>query len=157
MSRQNTIIARMPKRSTSGFTLVEILIVVIILGILAAIILPNFAHASQDAKSANLHSQLQTVRAAIQLYRVQHRDVPPDLVGTSWAAFTEKTDYLGNPSTNPNDWGPYMGDQPRNPLLNSAVISDTAAAGVAWVYNKNSGTIVATSDEAGTLFDESSN
>ena len=140
-----------------GFTLVEILIVVIILGILAAIVIPKFANASLEAQTANLHSQLQTVRAAIQLYRVQHRDTAPDLVGSNWAAFTDKTDSFGNPSVNPNDWGPYMQNEPRNPLANSDVISDTATPGVGWVYDKASGQIAATSDNQGTLFDESSN
>jgi general secretion pathway protein G len=134
----------------------EILIVVLILGILAAIVIPQFANASTNARTANLKSQLQTVRAAIQLYRVQHKDQAPDLVGTSWAAFTGKTDSDGNASVDPNDWGPYMGVEPQNPLAASSTISDTAAAGVGWVYTKNSGTIVATGDPSGALFDESS-
>jgi general secretion pathway protein G len=145
------------KRNARGFTLVEILIVVIILGILAAIVIPKFANASLEAQTANLHSQLQTVRAAIELYRVQHRDVPPDLVGSNWAAFTGKTDSLGNASVNPDDWGPYIQNEPKNPLANSNSISDTASPGVGWVYDKTSGTITATSDNQGTLFDESSN
>ena len=56
-------------RAKSGFTLVEILIVVVILGILAAIVIPSFSNASSDAKLANLKSNLQTVRCQIQLYK----------------------------------------------------------------------------------------
>jgi general secretion pathway protein G len=138
----------------SGFTLVEILIVVIILGILAAIVIPQFSRAAADARTQNLRKQLQTVRAAIQLYRVQHLDKSPDLVGTSWAAFTDKTDSYGNPSVDPNDWGPYLKDTPTNPLANSSTISDSAAAGVGWVYDQASGTFAATADDTGTLFDE---
>jgi general secretion pathway protein G len=149
------IVSKFRTRVRSGFTLVEILIVVIILGILAAIVIPQFGHASQDARAANLKNQLQTMRAAIQLYRVQHRDQPPDLVGTSWAAFTAKTDSLGNPSVNPNDWGPYIQAEPQNPLAGTAAISDAPAAGVGWVYTQSNGTIVATSDDSGTLYDES--
>ena len=149
--------SRQSRHNGQGFTLVELLIVVVILGVLAAIVIPKFANASLEAQTANLHSQLQTVRAAIQLYRVQHRDTAPDLVGSNWAAFTGKTDSLGNATANPDDWGPDMQAEPKNPLANSNVIADTAAPGVGWVYDKSSGTIVATSDNQGTLFDESSN
>ena len=61
-------------RRKSGFTLVEILIVVIILGILAAIVIPQFTNASQDARKSSLTSQLQTMRSQIALYELQHND-----------------------------------------------------------------------------------
>ena len=57
-----------------GFTLVEILIVVVILGILAAIVIPQFTQASTEAKTNSLCSDLQTLRSQIELYKVQHND-----------------------------------------------------------------------------------
>ena len=74
----------------SGFTLVEILIVVIILGILAAIVIPQFTNASQDARESALLSQLQTLRSQIELYKLQHMDKLPDLV-TNWNPLTTVT------------------------------------------------------------------
>src|ERR1043165_2695878 len=71
----------MIRRAKSGFTLVEILIVVIILGILAAIVIPQFTNASQDARKSSLVSQLQTLRSQSELYKLQHGDVLPNLVG----------------------------------------------------------------------------
>jgi len=62
-----------------GFTLVEILIVVVILGILAAIVIPQFTQASTEAKANSLCSDLQTMRSQIELYKVQHNDVAPAL------------------------------------------------------------------------------
>jgi general secretion pathway protein G len=158
MNRQSVSVSgRNPRGSMSGFTLVEILIVVIILGILAAIVIPQFTDATENARKANLKNQLQTMRAAIQLYRVQHKDKTPDLITTPWAPFVGKTDSDGNPSVNDRDWGPYMQDKPTNPLAGTATISDTPDAGVGWVYDQASGTIVATQDADGTLFDENTN
>jgi type II secretion system protein G len=60
-----------------GFTLIEILIVVVILGILAAIIVPQFTNAAQDAGVSSARSQLQTMRSQIELYRVQNNGAAP--------------------------------------------------------------------------------
>jgi prepilin-type N-terminal cleavage/methylation domain-containing protein len=60
-----------------GFTLIEILIVVVILGILAAIIVPQFTDAAQDANESSARSQLQTIRSQIELHRVQNNGAAP--------------------------------------------------------------------------------
>jgi general secretion pathway protein G len=70
-------------RAKSGFTLVEILIVVVILGILAAIVIPQFTDASTEAKTSSLCSDLQTVRSQIQLYKIQHTDNLPGVVSAN--------------------------------------------------------------------------
>src|SRR5437868_4840092 len=57
----------MAKKTNRGFTLVEILIVVIILGILAAIVIPQFANASSDARLTNLRTSLANVRNQIEI------------------------------------------------------------------------------------------
>ena len=69
---------KVSKRSTRGFTLIEILIVVVILGILAAIVIPQFSSASQEASISSVRSQLQTLRSQVELYRVQQGDFPED-------------------------------------------------------------------------------
>lgn len=108
-----------------GFTLIEILIVVIILGILAAIVIPQFSSASNDARKSSLASTAQTLRSQVALYRLQHNDnLPP--VATFWTAMTTKTDaagaaYVAGTSTS-GPFGPYMQTTPSNPL----------AAGAAW-------------------------
>ena len=59
-----------------GFTLVELLIVVIILALLAAIVVPQFASSTDDAKLSSLKTSLSNVRAAIDLYYQQHGEYP---------------------------------------------------------------------------------
>jgi general secretion pathway protein G len=112
-------------RSQRGFTLVEILIVVIILGILAAIVIPQFTNASQNARESSLQSTLQTLRSQVQLYKLQHGDALPNLI-TDWTPLTESTTY-GNPTQN---FGPYMQAIPVNTMNgNSNVVDSTVATG----------------------------
>lgn len=68
----------MRTRRVTGFTLVEILIVVVILGILAAIVIPQFTSASQEAIKGALSSQLQTISSQVELYRVRNAGALPD-------------------------------------------------------------------------------
>src|SRR3954452_15541030 len=92
-----------------GFTLVEILIVVIILGILAAIVIPQFTNASTDARKNSLLSQLQTLRGQIQLFKLQHNDILPDLVTYQWAQMLQKTSLGGTVDTTAAaKYGPYL-------------------------------------------------
>jgi type II secretion system protein G len=70
-----------PLRNTiqQGFTLVELLIVVIILALLAAIVVPQFASSTDDAKLASLDTTLSNLRSAIDLYYQQHGEYPGEL------------------------------------------------------------------------------
>ena len=62
-----------------AFTLFEVLFVVILLGILAALVIPKFADASDDTKVSAQVSDLNTLRSQIQLYRVKEGVYPPNL------------------------------------------------------------------------------
>lgn len=59
-----------------GFTLVELLIVVVILALLTAIVVPQFSSSAGDARLATLDTNLKAVRAAIDLYYLQHQHYP---------------------------------------------------------------------------------
>src|SRR5262245_23320624 len=117
---RSSLIGRRPRTHRGGFTLVEILIVVIILGILAAIVIPQFTNASQDARKSSLTSLLQTMRSQIELYKLQHGDSLPDLVTGGWDTLVQSSVY------NSTTCGPYLQQVPKNPLNgNSTVINGT--------------------------------
>lgn len=78
------------RQSRMGFTLVEILIVVIILGILGAIVLPQFSEASDDAKESALIQDLQTMRAQIELYKFHHNGEYPATEGGTTQDFKDQ-------------------------------------------------------------------
>jgi len=59
-----------------GFTLVELLIVAVVLAIFAAIVVPQFASTTDEAKDSALKSDLAALRSAIDLYRQQHGAYP---------------------------------------------------------------------------------
>ncbi|MEM6314628.1 MAG: prepilin-type N-terminal cleavage/methylation domain-containing protein [Planctomycetota bacterium] len=125
MHRQNHF-ARNHAARRSGFTLIEILIVVIILGILAAIVIPQFSSASEDARSSSLGSQLQALRSQVALYRLEHNDDYPTsngkLTGTwDWDLLTGKTDKDGTKNTSGN-YGPYLQSVPTNPLNDKSAV-----------------------------------
>ncbi len=126
----------------SGFTLIELLIVVVILSILAAIVIPQFSSASEQARSSSLSSNLETVRKAVMLYRAQHADAWPDddfvvqLLGS--------TEIDGSSGTR---FGPYLrGPQfPENPIdeRNAVSVIDSMPAAPngagGWIYSKDEG------------------
>jgi general secretion pathway protein G len=151
-----------------GFTLVEILIVVIILGILAAIVIPQFTSASQDARKNSLTSQLQTLRSQIELYKLQHLDqMPPSLSGgtaTPWVELINKTKSDNSTGTSTAfPFGPYLQAVPSNPLntlTDVTVVTSDPAGGAAvgggkgFVVNSNNGKIWGTSKSGTYVYDE---
>jgi general secretion pathway protein G len=127
-----------------GFTLVEILIVVVILGILAAIVIPQFTNASQDAQRGNVVTQVQAVRNQIELFRVRNNGTAPNLTTTN--PFNQLL-------TPPAGQQAYLQTGPINPRRNSNVVTldtpatfaafQTAAAANSgtngWLYNQANG------------------
>ena len=63
--------------SRSAFTLIELLIVVAIIGILAAIAVPNFLNAQVRAKVANTQADQRSLATAIESYRLDNNMYPP--------------------------------------------------------------------------------
>lgn len=130
-----------------AFTLVEILIVVVILGILAAIVIPQFTSASEEAQVSSAESQLQTVRNQIELFRVRNNGTAPAIADI----FTGDAGLLAEPVggwesiVNPD----YLRTAPQNPRTGTATLVAGVAAPAAavaagddgWVYDEATGRI----------------
>jgi general secretion pathway protein G len=149
----------------AGFTLVELLIVVIILGILAAIVLPQFASTTDDAKTAALDTDLSGLRSAIELYYQQHGAYPSaatDGTGANTpAAFTSQlTKYssaaglVSNTKDTTFKFGPYLKKGiPTEPISGSATVeivtagtlgmTATGAATGGWKFDNKTGQLIA--------------
>ena len=105
--------ARIPGRATrSGFTLVELLLVLVILGILAAIVIPKFSGRSEQAKEQAAATQISNLSTAINNYEVDNGGYPKGLA-----------DLLVAPRDAQNWHGPYMQSDtiPKDPWGNDYV------------------------------------
>ncbi len=140
------------KRNARGFTLVEILIVVIILGILAAIVIPQFTSASSDARKSSVASTLQSLRSQIELFKVQHNDTPPKDATALWTVLGGKTSTTDTTAVNAlGTFGPYVQNPPANPVNGYTTAAAAAAANVGWVYSVPAGGYqVSATDTTGT-------
>ena len=151
------------KAKKSGFTLVEILIVVVILGILAAIVIPQFTEASSEAKLSSLCTDLQSVRSQIELYKIQHNDALPGVSnvaggGTHTGASGFEAGLIGytdingvaKTSTDPNTYGPYLQKIPTNQFNDkNDVQKGTGTPGgndYGWYLNNDTGAFHADTD-----------
>ena len=133
-------------KNQSGFTLIEILIVVILLGILATIIIPQISVSTDDAKLNTLTTNLSQLRNSIEVYYYQHKNaypgaavpgtVPAGECGTTALAFicqltryTDESGNIANAKTATYKYGPYIkgGALPENPFNNKTDVTIDAA------------------------------
>lgn len=122
-------------RDGPGFTLVEILIVVVILGILSAIVVPQFSNATQDSKLTATLEQLRHLRNAIDVYSLQHSSRIPQIEegdGT-WGELSTMG-YLKR--TPVNHW---VGGDHATEIILSDTADEVFSADHGWIYHAPSG------------------
>lgn len=102
------------RQGQSGFTLIEIMVVVVILGILAAIVVPNIIDRPDAAREAKARQDIKAVESALKLYRLDNYRYPTTEQGL--AALVDKP----NSQPEPRNWksGGYLDRVPTDPWGN---------------------------------------
>lgn len=148
------------RRSQAGFTLVELLIVVVILSILAGIVVPKLISPTEDAKSSALEGNLAIMNKAIEIYSLEHRGNYPGTIAaeTTWDNFVQQMTLPTNRAGNPGaSYGPYLRTGiPLNPFTNTrtgTIYTGVAPANqtIAWLYDATNGVIYGRSGSGGAV------
>ncbi len=92
-------------KAARGFTLVEILVVVVLLGILAGVVLPLIAGSAISAKESALALDLQMLRRFVLIYKGQHLEVAPGYPNGSTAQAPTEQAFVDQMTLSTNDNG----------------------------------------------------
>lgn len=123
-----------------GFTLVELLIVIIIIAVLAAIAIPKFSNSSQRSKESSLRANLKLVRNAIDLFRADTGAFPASFAGLTASTTSGLSAAAATCTIAATDWrGPYLQAVPVDPVSGSAMTYGTSAADVGTVKSSATG------------------
>ena len=169
-------------KKQSGFTLIEMLIVIVVLGILAMIIVPQITVSTEDAKISTLQTNLSGMRSSVETYYAQHGSVYPGAidedsgaasttVGQAQDAFLAQLTLYSSAAgitANTKDgtfkFGPYIkgGALPKNPFTGTSdvtcdlatnITTRTADTGTkAWKFYPNTGVLIANDSAAHALY-----
>lgn len=140
------------KQHRGGFTLIEVLIVVVIMAVLAATIIPQFTNSANDAKVSSLKFNLHSLRGTLEMYKLHHQGALP--AGTNnLEQLTKATNVAGTTGTaGPTfPYGPYLQNGfPMNPYTNSNKVTlftgtgtptASGATDAGWLYRPATGEI----------------
>jgi general secretion pathway protein G len=126
----------------SGFTLVELLIVIIVIAVLAAIAIPKFVNSSERSKESSLTGDLKLVRNAVQIFQSDTGYFPATLGDLSAvAAPANGKDATGaTQAILAANWkGPYITSIPNDPVSGSALTYSITSPTVGQVNSSASG------------------
>lgn len=143
MSQSNGIAVKATRRR-AGFSMIELVIVVVIIGIIAAIAIPRMSRGAAAANDSACAQNLAIIRNALELYYAEHDNEYPDPT----TVVDQLTKYTKIDGTDANDakdaatgriYGPYLRKIP--PLTvgttrkGDSGMATADGAGVGWLYN----------------------
>jgi general secretion pathway protein G len=110
----------MKRKSRRGFTLIELMVVIVILGLLAALVAPKFLKRGEEAKVTTTEVQMKNIEQALKLYKLHNSFYPTTEQGLK--ALVEKPEE----DPVPKNWkGPYIEKIPKDAWGNDFIyISD---------------------------------
>lgn len=135
-------------RTRRAFSLIELVIVIIILGVISAIAVPRMIRAGEGADVTSLKADLQVMRGAIEMYRYEHAAFPTAAEFTD--QMTLETNAAGTPTVG-GGYGPYLFKVP--PCKTGAHKDEAGVKGISgapaaedagvvgWLYDEDTGNI----------------
>lgn len=115
LSSSSTLSMRARAQLQRGFTLIEIMVVVVILGILATLVVPKLLGRADDARIVAAKQDIATIVQALKLYKLDNQHYPSTEQGLQ-ALLTKPT---AGPSANGWKTGGYLDKLPKDPWGNS--------------------------------------
>jgi general secretion pathway protein G len=107
MKRNSSIRNQSRRRHSEAFTLIELLLVIVIIGVLAAVVVPKFAGRTEQARVAAAKSQIANFETALDAFEVDNGYYPKGKGGLN--------DLVVQPKDAPNWHGPYVKEIPNDP------------------------------------------
>jgi general secretion pathway protein G len=100
------------RRKARGFTLIELMVVLVIMGVLAALIVPNIMGRTDEARQTAAKTDIATIMQALKLYKLDNGIYPTQQQGLQALVVKPTTPPI------PNNWKPYLEKLPTDPWGN---------------------------------------